>query len=105
MNLLRNLFGGGAAGRGGTGDKDGYYVYVQPHLCKEVVEVRINLMNDLSQDDSGGGYIVRKIVRGQRCPFPSEITLYFNANRQLIGQEIDKGKFLSTQEAEGLLGQ
>jgi hypothetical protein len=79
-------------------------VYVQPHLCKEVVEVRINLMNDLSQDD-GGGYIVRKLVRGQRCPFPAEIALYFNANRQLVRQEIDKGKFLSTQEAEGMLGE
>lgn len=104
MNFLRNLFGG--ARSGAPGDTTGFYVYVRPHRCKEVVEVRINLLNDLSEDDSSGGrYIVRKTVRGERCPFPSEITLYFDQNRRLLNQEIDKGEFLSTQEYERWLAE
>jgi hypothetical protein len=45
MNFLRSLFGGP---RGSAADRSGLYVYVRPTGCDEVIRVRINLLNDLS---------------------------------------------------------
>ncbi len=101
MNIFRNLFGGG---RSAGGDKRGFYVYVQPHRCDEVIEVRIDLLAELSESDEGG-LICRKMVRGERCPFPAEITLYFDQHRRLIREEIDRGRILSPDEYEAWLSQ
>lgn len=93
MNFLKNLFGGGS-----SGDERGFYVYVRPKRCEEIVEVRIDLYNDLSMAETGDGYIVRKMVRAIRCPFPAEITLYFDKNRNVTSSEASDGEFVSGEE-------
>lgn len=90
MNFLKNLFGGGSAASDGA-----LYIYIKPQFCEEVLRVRINMSNDLSLNDEGDGYFVRKIARGARCPFPSEITLRFDRNRRLIERSIDRGEFVT----------
>jgi hypothetical protein len=90
MDFLKKLFGGGT-GQSGNG---GYYVYVKPKMCKEIVQVRINLSNDLSLRDNDDGYWVRKVASATRCPFQAELTLYFSKSRQLINKEILNGEYV-----------
>lgn len=89
MNFLKKLFGGDRQAH-----DDGYYVYVQPKMCKEIIRIRINLSNDLSLTDGDKGYWVRKAASATRCPFQSELTLYFNKSRQLIDKEIINGDYV-----------
>ena len=88
MNFLKKLFGSGMPQDGG------YYVYVKPKMCKEIVKVRINLSNDLSLRDDSDGYWVRKVASATRCPFQAELTLYFNKSRQVIDKEIENGEYV-----------
>jgi hypothetical protein len=97
MQFLKNLFGGG--GGGGlastpSGDSDGLYMYVQATGCDEVVRVRINLRNDLSETDDGKGYWVHKLARGQKCPRNIDITVHFSQSRNIVDREIDGGKYV-----------
>lgn len=99
MNFLRNIFGGGGGGNtGSSGDQRGFYVYVRPKMCKELVEVRIDTMNDLSGEDHGDGFFVRKTARAIRCPFPVEMTLHFDKNRNFLSGEIENGEFVTSQD-------
>ena len=88
MKFLKTIFGGGGSQ---GGDSNALYLYVQPKGCDEVVRVRINLMNDLSESDDGQGYIVHKMARGTKCRQNVEIFLTFNAQRRLVEQQIDDG--------------
>jgi hypothetical protein len=77
MDFLRRLFGGGS-----SANNQRYLVYyVQPKRCSEVLPVRVDRYNDLSEQDDGG-FFVRKLVRGERCPFPSELHITFDKRRQ-----------------------
>lgn len=92
MNFLKKLFSGDRRPRDG-----GYYVYVQPKMCKEIIRVRINLSNDLSLTDDDKGYWTRKGASATRCPFQSELTLYFNKRKQLIDKEIVNGEYVDEE--------
>jgi hypothetical protein len=96
MNFLKDLFGK-LFGGGGQNSGPELYVYIRPKMCREIVRVRINLYNDLSQTDDESGYIVRKEARGNRCPFPAEFTLHFDRNRNVTEREIENGEF-ATEE-------
>ena len=89
MNFLKKLFGANSRPNDG-----GYYVYVKPKMCKEIVKVRINLMNDLSLTDNDDGYWVRKVASATRCPFQAELTLYFTKNKQITNKEITNGEYV-----------
>lgn len=103
MNFLKKLFGG--AGASSQGDKNGYYVYVRPKMCKEVVRVRINTMNDLSLTDNDDGYWVRKIASATRCPFQAELTLHFTKSRQLVDKEIINGEYVDEAAYQAYLAE
>ena len=90
MNFLRKLFGGS----GTSADQRSIYVYVRPKRCDEIVEVRIDLLSDLSMTDDGSGYWMRKIAQAVRCPFPAEITLHFDKNRKVVSQEVTDGELV-----------
>jgi hypothetical protein len=102
MNFLKNLFGGS---RGGSGDKRSLRLYVRPKRCDRLVEVRIDLYNDLSQEDDGKGYFVRKIAQAARCPFPAELYLQFDGNRRLVEQSIENGEFVTEEEYQAWLAE
>jgi hypothetical protein len=89
MNFLKKLFGGSS---GGNSDRARYF-YVRPKRCNEVVKVRIDMMNDLSIADEGG-YFVRKIARAMRCPFPAELHLNFDDNKNLTQVGVQDGEMV-----------
>lgn len=88
MNFLKNLFGGGNQ----DGGDRGMYFYVQPKRCDEIVQVRIDPMNDLSQSEEGDGYVVRKMVSAIRCPFQAEMTVHYDKNRKPTRVDVENGE-------------
>lgn len=99
MNFLKNLFGGA-----GAAQDDALYMYVQPKMCKEIVKVRIDMKNQLSREDTGDGFFVRKTARGQRCPFAAEMLIRFDGNRRVIEQTIENGTFVTEEDFIALYG-
>jgi len=90
MNFLKSLFAGG----NNNTDKRGYYIYIKMAHCDEIVEVRIDLYNELSQRDDDDGYWIRKVAQATRCPFPAEATLWFDKKRNLVTSEVVKGELV-----------
>ncbi len=72
LGLLGRLF----RGRPKAGDA-GVYVRVRCNACGEVVQARINPGTDLSLDDDGQSYFVRKVLVGQRCFRPIEVLIRY----------------------------
>lgn len=93
MNFLKNLFGGG--GRSSDSGDRGMYFYVRPKRCNEIVRVRIDPSNDLSQDDDGRGYFVRKTAQATRCPFPAQLFIQFDGSRRLTSSTVEDGELVS----------
>ncbi len=87
MNFLKNLFGGG----GQPADRNALYIYVQPKHCQEILQVRINLMNDPSLTDDGKGYFVRKVASATRCPFQAEIEIYMDNKKNITNSVVTNG--------------
>ena len=95
LDSLKSLFTGG-----GGPDASGYWVYVRCRRCGEAIRTRINLRNDLSPNDEEGYTVTKTLVGDRRCFERIEVTLTFDANRRLIGQEIQRGDFISAKEFE-----
>lgn len=100
MEFLRRLFGG--LMRGGAPAERFVPYYIRPKRCPEVVVVRVDLYNDLSQDDDGG-YFVRKTARGERCPFAAEVHITFNKSRQPIEVSVENGEHVSADDYQAWL--
>ena len=94
LKKLSSLFGASAQGGG-----DRFHTFaVQCNRCGEVIQAQIDLSNELSidygEDGSVKAYFCRKVLIGkQRCFQQIEVTLTFDANRQLIDRQIVGGKF------------
>ncbi len=89
MSFLKKLFGGVT-----SPSSDFYTFTIRCDRCGETIEGRVNLSNDLSLDDEGG-YHVRKVLMGSgRCFQQIEVTLRFDASRQLQEKQISGGKFV-----------
>ncbi len=99
MNFLKKLFGGGARQQ----DRASYF-YVRPKRCDEILQVRVDLFNEPSLTDDGA-YYVRKLVRGARCPFPAELHVYLNANRQPVRVEVQDGEQVSAEQYEAWIAE
>lgn len=95
-SLKKSLTGGGQPAQVG-----GYVVYVRCRRCGEVISARINLSNDLSEDDDGH-YVVHKTLVGgaRRCYARLEMSLVFDAKRQLLSREVSGGEFVTEAEFE-----
>lgn len=98
MNFLKRLLGG-------AGEKPdrALYFYVRPKMCREIVRIRIDLLNQLSRTEDENGYFVRKEARAVRCPFPAEIHLTFDNGYRLTSQEIENGEFVTEADYEAFL--
>lgn len=99
MNFLRKLAGLFAGGPSVSGDV-GLYYYVKCDRCGEVIRVRINPMNDLSQTDDGQGYFVRKVIVGTRCYNRIEAEFSYGSNRRLNDTTISGGKLVDAETYE-----
>ena len=92
---LAGLFGGPATGDGGSD----YRFAVRCNRCGEQIEARVNLSNDLSVEYGEGEeeqtYVCRKSFMGAgRCFQTIEVTLQFDARRQLTERQIIGGTFV-----------
>ncbi len=91
MGFLKNLFKGVAP----KPDKRYYVFHVKCNRCGEMIEGRIDLDNDLSLDDEGDSYIVRKgLIGANRCFQQVEVEMKFTAKRELIEQQAHGGTFV-----------
>lgn len=90
MSFLENLFGNASTKR----DDKHFTFHVKCNRCGEILEGRIDLDNDLSLNDSGDGYFVRKGLMGSNLCFQQiEVELTFDSSRQLVEKTITGGKF------------
>jgi hypothetical protein len=65
-------------GRGPSAAVDrGLYLRVRCGACGEVVQARINPGAELSVDEDGQSYFVRKVLVGQRCFRPIELVVRY----------------------------
>ena len=94
MNFFKKLFSGG------TPTQRGQYYYVKPTGCTEVVRIRVDTMNELSQNDDNDGYFVRKSARGTdyKCTRTAELLLEFDAQKRLKNTEILGGALVTEAE-------
>lgn len=99
MNFLKKLFSGGGSQ---SGDR-GLYFYVQPKACNEILKVRIDPLNELSQSEDGKGFYTRKLVSGHRCPFQAELEVFFDNRRNVTNTDVTNGKVVT--EADWLAQQ
>lgn len=97
MNFLKKLFSSGQP------SDNAYIVYVKPKMCKEIVQVRINLNNDLSPTEDYDGYWVRKVASATRCPFQAEMTLHFDKRKQLQNRSIENGEFATEDDYQAYI--
>ncbi len=105
MNLFRNL-ARAFAGAPKSGDDAGLYYYVRCARCGEVIQVRINRLNDLSVQYGEGGdsksdtFHVHKVMVGQRCYNRIEADFMFDNNRRLANKQIIGGTFVEQSDYE-----
>ncbi|MBN1287011.1 MAG: hypothetical protein JXB47_16545 [Anaerolineae bacterium] len=100
MNFLRRFFGMGE-GQGGrqVHDPNGIYFYVRSHRCDEVIQVRLDRRNDLSQADfETPGYYARKLIVGTKCFDRMEAEFWFDQNRQLVEKKVTGGEFVEHED-------
>jgi hypothetical protein len=103
MGLLDRLKGILSGGAGSSGDGDALYYYVRCSRCDETIKARVDLRNDLSGDFAGNdmpsGYFYRKVLIGRgRCFQPIEVTMSFDARRNLLSREVSGGEFVTEED-------
>ncbi len=84
MDFLKKLF----ASKPAQAASDIMRVQVKCKRCGEIIEGHVNLANDLSLNDDGNGYFVRKVLMGNgRCFQQVEVTLAFDLARRLLDKQ------------------
>lgn len=93
----------GLGGGAGTGGADrGLYVYVQCNRCQDVVRVRINIANEVSElsddeddaelrGDSDARYAITKGVVDARCFRPMRLIVRFDKSRRELERTVEGG--------------
>jgi hypothetical protein len=98
FDSLKSLFGG--SGSSHSQSEAAYWIYVRCRKCGEVIKTRLDMQNNLSQNDEGG-YTAHKTLVGNRLCFERiEVVLTFDENRRLISRDISRGDFISREEFE-----
>ena len=95
LDALKSIFGGSDGSQAA-----GHRIYVRCNRCGEIIETRVDLISALTPRDEGG-YMTRKTLVGNRHCFERiEVTLYFDKHRNLIDQEIIRGRFVPADEID-----
>ena len=85
MTFLRRLFGGG--GSTPSQRDNGIYIRVRCDACGEIVQARVSPTSELSLEDDGQTYFVRKVLVGKDCFRPIEVELRYS---DLRGTEVSR---------------
>ena len=91
MGFLKNLF------TPSKPEKRYYTFNVKCNRCGEIIEGRVDLDNDLSLNDEGDGYLVRKGLIGSgenHCFQQIEVTIQFSSAKEMSEQQIQGGTFV-----------
>jgi hypothetical protein len=89
--FLKGLFGASRANTPTRAD-GGIYVRVKCDACGEVVQARVSPTSELSLDDDGKTYFVRKVLVGRQCYRPIEVLLrYADLRGTEVSREIHGG--------------
>jgi hypothetical protein len=99
MEFFKKLFSGGGP------RERGQFYYVKPTGCTEIVRVRVDTMNEISQNDDNDGYFVRKSARGTsyKCTRTAELLLTYDSQKRLINTEIMGGTIVTEADYEAWL--
>ena len=88
---------------------DGLYIHVELDRSHEVIKLRVDVNNDLTQEFAPGSshdtpthYVCAKQVMGQKTFRPARVWLEFDSRRQLIESKVEGGRLLSEDEVENL---
>lgn len=100
---LRGLFGSASQDDDSDDDGEAFYLYIACDRCSDLVAVRVNRRNDLSQqfNPSTGAvtsYLYQKGIVDQRCFRPIHVTLRFDSAQREEMRDIAGGRFLSRDE-------
>ncbi len=99
MSFLRRLFGlGESAQKGESRDPNGIIYYIKVRKCGAIARVRVDRNNDLSLDDDGETYVVRKQVVDNVCYGTAEIELHYDANRNETSRQAENGEFVTRED-------
>lgn len=91
MGFLKKLFSDNPV----KPEKHYFTFNVKCKRCGEIIEGRVDLDNELSLNDEGNGYIVRKgLIGGNRCFQQIEVEITFTSTRELIEKTIIGGTFV-----------
>ena len=104
MDTLKSILGLGG-GADASADR-GLYRYVRCNRCKDVVRVRINMANEVSElsdepeEDSGeiaatnpaARYAVSKGVVDSKCFRPMRLTILFDGRKQELESSVQGGE-------------
>ena len=105
LDRILSIFGLGGGGGGGRSGDRGLYVYVRCTRCQDVVRVRINVANELSEltdeDDDGvenprsshpnARYAITKGVVDTKCFRKMSLTMLFDGRRRELDRQIEGG--------------
>ena len=96
MGFLDKLFGR----RGPQAASDGGIVRtVRCKRCGALITVRIDARNDLSLNDDGDGYFVRKTLVDDRCFSRIELEMTFDSGRRELSCDVHGGEVVSPPAA------
>ncbi len=83
----------------GEPEQHDYWVYARCRRC-EVIKTRIDLRHDLSEAEDGGYTVNKTLVGSNLCFERISVTLFFDRNRRLIDQQIERGQLITAEEYE-----
>ena len=92
MNFFKKVF----SSRPDPADKKYYTFHVKCRRCGEIIEGRVDLEHNLSEEyeDESRFFYCRKVLMGDgqnRCYQQIEVGLKFDANRKLLERRIEAG--------------
>jgi hypothetical protein len=105
VDALKSIFGLGGGGAGQSADR-GQYWYVRCNRCKDVVRVRVNMANEVSEisdepdedgtvrrpDNPAARYSVAKGVVDTKCFRPMRLTILFDGRRRELESSVEGGE-------------
>lgn len=96
MDFLKRLFGGdNKPGARDESDANAVILYIKVKKCGAITRLRVDKRNDLSLDDDGESYVVRKQVVDNVCYGMAELEMHFDANHNETNRAIANGEFVA----------
>jgi hypothetical protein len=100
MNAIKRFFSTLFMPAPPAGEANTLLYYVRGSRCGAITRVRINRANELSRDDDGVSFIVRKGIVDEVCFGRVEITLRFDSSYKETSREIEGGEFVTAADYE-----